>query len=106
MSNRKSNQLSCWQPSAANTRWLVAIKNLTKRPAPAREEDISRTKVFFHLKNQVVALLILYKNRYQYSVSTSSPTVEQRCTADAIEDEIYFFLHCDLFTHIHENISG
>ena len=25
MSNRKSNQLSCWQPSAANTRWLVAI---------------------------------------------------------------------------------
>ena len=77
------------------------IKNLTKRPAPAREEEISRTKVFFHLKNQVVALLNLYKNRYQYSVSTSSPTVEQRCTADAIEDEIYFFLHCDLFTHIH-----
>ena len=26
MSNRKSNQLSCWQPSAANTHWLVAIK--------------------------------------------------------------------------------
>ena len=25
MSNRKSNQLSCWQPSAANTHWLVAI---------------------------------------------------------------------------------
>ena len=25
MSNRKSNQLACWQPSAANTRWLVAI---------------------------------------------------------------------------------
>ena len=25
MSNRKSNQLSCWQPLAANTRWLVAI---------------------------------------------------------------------------------
>ena len=24
MSNRKSNQLSCWQPSAANTHWLVA----------------------------------------------------------------------------------
>ena len=29
MSNRKSNQLSCWQPSAANTRWLVPITILS-----------------------------------------------------------------------------
>ena len=41
MSNRKTNQLSCWQPLAANTRWLVAINRCAQRHSKHKTKNIN-----------------------------------------------------------------
>ena len=62
MSNRKSNQLSCWQALPAKTRWLVAIISLViTAPFEKKTSDIIEIGPFRPpAPMRYIRLLVLY----------------------------------------------